>query len=159
MLQVEWSSGEQTLMEVELVVFAYDRRGLVRDITDVVAQEHLSIVGMNTLTDEDRIARVAFRLGVGNLEQLGKLIKRLQGVPNVSEVRARLMVHCGIIQGEDASGGHRPRHAAALRARIGGASRSPSRPARRRPGCCDMHRSRSSWPVTPRGRLGTGAAG
>jgi GTP pyrophosphokinase len=87
MLQVEWSSGEQTLMEVELVVFAYDRRGLVRDITDVVAQEHLSIVGMNTLTDEDRIARVAFRLGVGNLEQLGKLIKRLQGVPNVSEVR------------------------------------------------------------------------
>jgi GTP pyrophosphokinase len=87
MLQVEWSSGEQDLMEVELVVFAYDRRGLVRDITDVVAQEHLSIEGMNTLTDEDRIARVAFRLGVGNLEQLGQLIKRLQSVPNVSEVR------------------------------------------------------------------------
>jgi len=87
MLQVEWSSGEQALIEVELVVFAYDRRGLVRDITDVVAQEHLSIEGMNTLTDEDRIARVAFRLGVGNLEQLGKLIKRLQAVPNVSEVR------------------------------------------------------------------------
>jgi len=87
MLQVEWSSGEQALMEVELVVFAYDRRGLVRDITDVVAQEHLSIEGMNTLTDEDRIARVAFRLGVGNLEQLGKLIRRLQAVPNVSEVR------------------------------------------------------------------------
>ena len=87
MLQVEWSSGEQALMEVELVVFAYDRRGLVRDITDVVAQEHLSIEGMNTLTDEDRIARVAFRLGVGNLEQLGKLVKRLRAVPNVSEVR------------------------------------------------------------------------
>ena len=87
MLQVEWSTGEQDLMEVELVVFAYDRRGLVRDITDVVAQEHLSIEGMNTLTDEDRIARVAFRLGVGNLEQLGNLVRRLQGVPNVSEVR------------------------------------------------------------------------
>jgi GTP pyrophosphokinase len=87
MLQVEWSSGEQALMEVELVVFAYDRRGLVRDITDGVAQEHLSIEGMNTLTDEDRIARVAFRLGIENLEQLGKLIKRLQAVPNVSEVR------------------------------------------------------------------------
>jgi len=86
-LQVEWSSGEQDLMEVELVVFAYDRRGLVRDITDVVAQEHLSIEGMNTLTDEDRIARVAFRLGVGDLEQLGKLVRRLQSVPNVSEVR------------------------------------------------------------------------
>jgi GTP pyrophosphokinase len=87
MLQVEWSSGEQDLMEVELVVFAYDRRGLVRDITDVVAQQHLSIEGMNTLTDEDRIARVAFRLGVANLEELEKLIQRLQGVPNVSEVR------------------------------------------------------------------------
>ncbi len=87
MLQVEWSSADQALIEVELVVFAYDRRALVRDITDVVAQEHLSIEGMNTLTDEDRIARVAFRLGVGNLEQLAKLIRRLQSVPNVSEVR------------------------------------------------------------------------
>jgi GTP pyrophosphokinase len=87
LLQVEWSRGEQDSMAVELVVFAYDRRGLVRDITDVVAQEHLSIEGMNTLTDEDRIARVAFRLGVGDLEQLEKLIRRLQGVPNVSEVR------------------------------------------------------------------------
>jgi len=87
LLQVEWSSAGETLIEVELVVFAYDRRGLVRDITDVVAQEHLSIEGMNTLTDEDRIARVAFRLGVANLEQLGKLIRRLQSVPNVSEVR------------------------------------------------------------------------
>ena len=87
MLQVEWSTGDQDLMEVELVVFAYDRRGLVRDITDVVAQEHLSIEGMNTLTDEDRIARVAFRLGVSDLEQLGNLVRRLQGVPNVSEVR------------------------------------------------------------------------
>jgi GTP pyrophosphokinase len=87
MLQVEWSPGDQDLMEVELVVFAYDRRGLVRDITDVVAQERLSIEGMNTLTDEDRIARVAFRLGVADLEQLGNLVRRLQGVPNVSEVR------------------------------------------------------------------------
>ncbi|HTV80254.1 MAG TPA: bifunctional (p)ppGpp synthetase/guanosine-3',5'-bis(diphosphate) 3'-pyrophosphohydrolase [Steroidobacteraceae bacterium] len=87
MLQVEWSSGAQDLIEVELVVFAYDRRGLVRDITDVVAQERLSIEGMNTLTDEDRIARVALRLGVADLEQLGNLVRRLQGVPNVSEVR------------------------------------------------------------------------
>jgi GTP pyrophosphokinase len=87
MLQVEWSSADEAQVEVELVVFAYDRRGLVRDITDVVAQEHLSIQGMHTLTDEDRIARVAFRLGIGNLEQLGKLIRRLQSVPNVSEVR------------------------------------------------------------------------
>ena len=87
MLQVEWSSGEQELMTVEVVVYAYDRRGLVRDITDVVAQEHLSIQGMNTLTNEDRIARVAFRLGVAHLEQLEKLIRRLAGVPNVSEVR------------------------------------------------------------------------
>jgi GTP pyrophosphokinase len=87
MLQVEWSSGEQDLMEVELVAFAYDRRGLVRDITDVVAQEHLSIEGMNTHTDEDRIARIGFRLGVENLEQLEQLIRRLQTVPNVSEVR------------------------------------------------------------------------
>jgi GTP pyrophosphokinase len=87
MLQVEWSSGALALIEVELVVFAYDRRGLVRDITDVVAQERLSIEGMNTLTDEDRIARVALRLGVADLDQLGNVVRRLQAIPNVSEVR------------------------------------------------------------------------
>ena len=86
MLQVEWSSGD-AFLDVEILVIAYDRRGLVRDITDVVAQEHLSIEGMNTDTDSDRIARFAIRLAISDLDQLSKLVKKLLMVPNVSEVR------------------------------------------------------------------------
>ena len=86
MLKVEWSSGEAVL-DVRILVTAYDRRGLVRDITDVVAQEHISIEGMNTDTDEDRIARFDIRLGINNLDQLANLIRKLLTVPNVSDVR------------------------------------------------------------------------
>jgi len=86
MLKVEWSSDASTL-DVGILVTAYDRRGLVRDLTDVVAQEHISIEGMNTDTDEDRIARFDIRLGINDLEQLANLIRKLRAVPNVSDVR------------------------------------------------------------------------
>ena len=87
LLQVEWVTDSQALMTAEILVTAYDRRGLARDITDVVAQEHISIEGMNTATDEDRIARFAIRLAVRDLDQLAALMRKLRVVPNVSDVR------------------------------------------------------------------------
>jgi GTP pyrophosphokinase len=87
-LQVDWAGGEQELLSVELAVSAYDRRGLVRDLTDLITQERLSIEAMTTTTDQEAgTAEVSVRLGVRDLEQLARLSKRLGSVPNVLTVR------------------------------------------------------------------------
>ena len=87
-LQVEWSSSDATGLTAEIAVTAYDRRGLVRDLTDVLAAERLSIDAMSTTTDHDAgTAYVRLTVAVSNLEQLARVLHRLGAVPNVIQAR------------------------------------------------------------------------
>ncbi len=87
-LNVEWTSDETDTLSVQLVVSAYDRRGLVRDLTDVVALEHLSIEELTTTTDRAAgTALVTAKLAVRDLEQLARVLRRLSAVPNVISAR------------------------------------------------------------------------
>jgi len=83
-LNVEWSLDSDSLMPVRIRVEAYDRRGLLRDVSDVMALEKLSIEGVNSDTDpNDRIATIVMRTAVRDHEQLGRVLQRLSAVPNV----------------------------------------------------------------------------
>ena len=83
-LQVEWSATDAGGLRVEIAVTAYDRRGLVRDLTDVLALERLSIEAMSTVTDRNAgTAHVRLTVPVSNLEQLARVLHRLGTVPNV----------------------------------------------------------------------------
>ena len=83
-LSVEWNLGSETLMPVQIRVEALDRRGLLRDVSDVMAVEHLSIEGVNSNTDPtDRVATIVMRTAVRDTEQLNRVCKRLLSVPNV----------------------------------------------------------------------------
>ena len=89
-LKVEWSSAESGALAVELAVSAYDRRGLLRDLTDVLAVERLSIDAASSRTDHDvGIAYFDLSVAVDDLEQLARVLRRLAGVPNVIEARRR----------------------------------------------------------------------
>ena len=83
-LQVDWNLGAEELMPVQIRVEAFDRRGLLRDVSDVMAQERLSIDGVNSSTDPaDRIATIHMRTAVRDAAQLRQVLKRLGGVANV----------------------------------------------------------------------------
>jgi GTP pyrophosphokinase len=83
-LQVEWSSADAAGLTAEIAVMAYDRRGLVRDLTDVLAAERLSIDAMSTTTDRAAgTAHVRLTVPVTNFEQLTRVLHRLGAVPNV----------------------------------------------------------------------------
>ncbi|MEJ0040199.1 MAG: bifunctional (p)ppGpp synthetase/guanosine-3',5'-bis(diphosphate) 3'-pyrophosphohydrolase [Gammaproteobacteria bacterium] len=87
-LNVEWSSDDPENLDVQIAVTAYDRRGFVRDISDVMAAEHLSIDALNTVTDHDTgTAHMTIKLAVRDLEQLARVLRRLSGVPNVISAR------------------------------------------------------------------------
>jgi GTP pyrophosphokinase len=89
-LQVEWSGEDGETLWVDVAVSAYDRRGLLRDLSDVVAAEHLSIDAVNSRTDHDSgIAYFVLTVAIAELEQLARLLRRLAAVPNVTEVRRR----------------------------------------------------------------------
>jgi GTP pyrophosphokinase len=83
-LRVEWNQDADSMVPVRIRVEALDRRGLLRDVSDVMALERLSIDGVNSDTDpSDRIATIVMRTSVRDSEQLGRVLQRLSAVPNV----------------------------------------------------------------------------
>ena len=83
-LQVQWNIDGDSLMPLRIRVEAYDRKGLLRDVTDVFAAEQISIEGVNSNTDpDDKIATIELRTAVRDAAQLRRMLKRLKGVANV----------------------------------------------------------------------------
>jgi GTP pyrophosphokinase len=90
-LKVEWAAADTGALDVEIALSAYDRRGLLRDITDVLATERLSIDAVSSRTDHEQgVAHFALSVSVGDLEQLARVLRRLAGVPNIIEARRRI---------------------------------------------------------------------
>ena len=90
LIEVEWGeSGEQGYL-VDIQVEAYDRSGLLRDITAVLANEKINLNGVNTATDDqDGIARMSLTLEINDIGQLSRVLTRIGQLPNVLEARRK----------------------------------------------------------------------
>ncbi len=87
-ISVSWGDKRDQLFAVDIAIHAFDRRGLVRDISAVLADEKISIQQMSTTTNaRENTADVALRVGVHGLEELSRVLSRISGLPDV--VRAR----------------------------------------------------------------------
>jgi GTP pyrophosphokinase len=88
LLQVEWADGDSSRIGARIEIEAFDRRGLLRDISDLIAEEQVSIEGVSSHTDpEDRIARFEVRVTIRDATELAKLQRKLARIPNVYKVR------------------------------------------------------------------------
>ncbi|MGM0535638.1 MAG: GTP diphosphokinase [Pseudomonadota bacterium] len=87
-IEVEWGERARTQYPVDIEIEAWDRSGLLRDVTGVLSNDRVNVLSVNTLTDtEDGIARLSITVEVDGLETLGRLFSRIQQLPNVIEVR------------------------------------------------------------------------
>jgi GTP pyrophosphokinase len=89
-IAVEWGQGTDRAFPVEVNVRAYDRRGLVRDISAVLADSKINIHAMNTITHErEGIADMNLKITVHDLQELSQVLARIQGLSNVLNVRRK----------------------------------------------------------------------
>jgi GTP pyrophosphokinase len=89
-ISVEWGGSPDRSFTVDVNVRAFDRRGLLRDISAVLADMKINIQAMNTLThDGDGIADINLKITVHDLEELSRVLARIQGLPNVLNARRR----------------------------------------------------------------------
>jgi GTP pyrophosphokinase len=87
-LAVSWGATGSNEFPADIEVQAFDRRGLVRDVSAALADEKISIRGMNTVTDKrDNLARMQISIGITGLPQLSKVLSRIAQVPNVISAR------------------------------------------------------------------------
>lgn len=89
-IAVEWGSAAEQAFPVEINIRAFDRRGLLRDVSAVLADSKINIQSMNTVTDErDGVADMNLRITVHDLQELSRLLVRVQGLPNVLSARRK----------------------------------------------------------------------
>lgn len=87
-IEVEWGERARTQYPVDIEIQAWDRSGLLRDVTGVLSNDRVNVLSVNTLTDtDDGIARMTITVEVDGLEMLGRLFSRIQQLSNVIEVR------------------------------------------------------------------------
>jgi GTP pyrophosphokinase len=90
LMSVDWGGREHASYPVEIEVQAWDRTGLIRDISALLADEKIDINAMTTRTERvTHVATIDITAGIDSLEHLSRLMHRIGRLPNVSSVRRK----------------------------------------------------------------------
>ena len=90
-VEVEWGSVAK-LYPVSVRIEAWDRVGLLRDITTVVTEDKVNMVGVRTTENGDGSVAITATLETTGIEQLSRLLSRieiLRGVRSVERAQDR----------------------------------------------------------------------
>jgi GTP pyrophosphokinase len=85
MLAAEWALDTGAAFEVDILLKAFDRQGLLRDISDVIAKDRLDVLRVNT-ESRGEYATMKITVRIKELQQLSRLLARLQHVQNVIDI-------------------------------------------------------------------------
>lgn len=86
LIGVEWlSKAKFSSYDVQLVVVAMDRNGLLIDVLDKIAEEKINIVKLNTVVDGPE-ARIFVTVNISGREQLDRTCERILRVKDVVDV-------------------------------------------------------------------------
>jgi GTP pyrophosphokinase len=89
-LAIDWGKTGASEFPVDIEVQAFDRRGLVRDVSAALADEKISIQGMSTVTDKrDNLAHMHISIAITGLAQLSKVLTRIAQLSNIISARRK----------------------------------------------------------------------
>ncbi|HSH21345.1 MAG TPA: bifunctional (p)ppGpp synthetase/guanosine-3',5'-bis(diphosphate) 3'-pyrophosphohydrolase [Candidatus Caenarcaniphilales bacterium] len=90
LIEVEWEGQVQQTYPIAIRVEAYDRTGLLSEITNVVAENKVNIVAANVRVNPDHTATVQATLQVSSVAQLAKVLSRIEQLKDVHTVQREL---------------------------------------------------------------------
>jgi GTP pyrophosphokinase len=87
-IEVSWGSNVSQMYPVDVDISAYDRAGLLRDVSLVLADSSVNVVAVNTKSDQkDHLAHMQITVEIDSLSKLGRVLNKLNQLPNVVTVR------------------------------------------------------------------------
>lgn len=88
LIQVRWRAQADAGYRVNLLLRAYNRRELIKDISSMLATSDVSVNQINSRQDEhSEEVDIRLQVTVRDYQQLSELLNRLNAVPNVFEAR------------------------------------------------------------------------
>ncbi len=90
LVPVSWGNHGEATFPVTVQVKAWDRVGLLKDVSTVLADERVNIVSVLTTTHDDRTVTLYATVEVEGIGQLSTILRKLEGVREVYEVRRQI---------------------------------------------------------------------
>ncbi|MFR0019669.1 MAG: RelA/SpoT family protein [Paraclostridium sp.] len=86
LVEVSWENSNNAKFEAEIQIQAEDRRGIINDITHIVAIEKVSLNGINARKGKLNIVSVNLLVEVDSIETLTLLMKKVRAIPGVEDI-------------------------------------------------------------------------
>ncbi|MAK92724.1 MAG: GTP diphosphokinase, partial [Oleibacter sp.] len=87
-LQVSWGNKPNSTYPVDMLIEAYDRTGLLSDVSTLLANERINVIAVNTLSNQGQhTANMKITVEVDSLERLARLMNKINKLPNVITAR------------------------------------------------------------------------
>jgi guanosine-3',5'-bis(diphosphate) 3'-pyrophosphohydrolase len=90
LIEVEWEAAATQTYPIAIRIEAYDRTGLLSDITQVVAEAKVNILAANVNVHQDHTAVVIATLQVASVSQLARVMGRIEQLKDVISVQRDL---------------------------------------------------------------------
>jgi GTP diphosphokinase / guanosine-3',5'-bis(diphosphate) 3'-diphosphatase len=87
LVPVTWGDRGEDTFPVTIRVRAWDRVGFLKDVSTLLADEKVNILSVLTTTHDDRTVTLLVTAEVEGIGQLGKILRKLESVRDVYEVR------------------------------------------------------------------------
>ncbi len=90
-LAVTWGSLTREHYIVDILIKAYDRPGLLRDITALLSNEKAHVFALQTKTNkQENTNYITLTVEIDGLNSLSRLLSKLGQIPNILEARRQL---------------------------------------------------------------------
>ena len=87
-IALTWKGMKQEqVYPVIIEVRAFDRAGLLHDLSGVVAEENVNMIALSSKSRRDNTALVNATLEIGNASQLTRILNKIERLPNVLDAR------------------------------------------------------------------------
>jgi GTP pyrophosphokinase len=87
-IQVSWGPIPEKTYPADISIRAYDRSGLLRDVSQILLNERINVLAVNTRSNkEDSTAQMTLTIEIPGLDALGRLLSRISQLPNIIEAK------------------------------------------------------------------------
>lgn len=85
-VEVEWERTAARTYPVAIRIEGWDRDGFLRDVAAVISENQVALMALSALANPDKTATVNATLSVTSVEQLSRVLAKLEGVRDVFSV-------------------------------------------------------------------------
>ena len=89
-IEVDWFNQNLKTYPMSILVEAFDRKGLLTDISGIFTSEKVNVIEMTTRTDpKDQSVTMIVTAELPNIESMSQVVNRIMQIPNVHDVRRK----------------------------------------------------------------------